>query len=273
VRKRGHNQTVIRRLSRNDLHSVRALLAQANDAPYDIATVAEEKCFGRGFEGEAVATVYGDFDGMAVTCGKHLRLMAVDRQRRRRGIGRALLRDAESRGARVIAAEPGNYFTPGVVAADHSTLAFFQSLGYGETARTQNLEAELPAGEGAGTPPRSDRREDVLNFIEHHFGPIWRFEASLGATIFYVEHEGQIAGFSTHDANNRGLGFFGPTGVAPQWRGRGFGRQLLLASLADLGSRGYRRAVIPWTEAIDFYRNACGARIAHHFVILRRIAA
>ena len=90
---------MIRRLSRNDLPSVRALLARSNDAPYDIATVAEEKCFGRGFEGEAVATVYGDFEGMAVTCGKHLRLIAVDRQRRRRGFGRALLHDAESRGA------------------------------------------------------------------------------------------------------------------------------------------------------------------------------
>lgn len=271
---------MIRRLSRNDLHSVRALLARANDAPYDIATVAEEKCFGQGFEGEAVATVYGDFDGVAVTCGKHLRLIAVDRQRRRRGIGRALLRDAESRGARVIAAEPGNYFTPGVVASDHASLTFFQSLGYGETARTQNLEAELSGAQaipslrsGQALPARSDRREDVLDFIERYFGPIWRFEASLGATIFYVEHEGQIAGFSTHDANNRGLGFFGPTGVAPQCRGLGFGRQLLLASLADLHRLGYSRAVIPWTESVEFYRKACDAAIAHHFLILRRIAA
>jgi GNAT superfamily N-acetyltransferase len=263
---------MIRRATAKDLPRLRELLASANDAPYDIATVAEEKCFGLGFEGEAVATVHGDFDGMAVTCGKHLRLIAVNRQRRRRGIGRALLRDAESRGAQVIAAEPGNYFTPGVVASDHASLAFFQSLGYGETARTQNLEAEL-SGAQAILPARSDRREDVLNFIEHYFGPIWRFEASLGATIFYVEHQGQIAGFSTHDANNRGLGFFGPTGVAPQWRGRGFGRQLLLASLADLHRLGYSRAVIPWSEAVEFYRKACGATIAHHFVILRRIAA
>lgn len=267
-----YHPLVIRRANVKDLPQLRQLLARSNDAPYDIATVAEEKCFGRGFEGEAVATVYGDFEGMAVTCGKHLRLIAVDRQRRRRGFGRALLHDAESRGAQVIAAEPGNYFTPGVVASDQASLAFFQSLGYGETARTQNLEAKL-SGAQAILPALSDRREDVLDFIERYFGPMWRFEASLGATIFYVEHEGQIAGFSTHDANNRGLGFFGPTGVAPQWRGRGYGRQLLLASLADLSRRGYRKAVIPWTEAIDFYRKACGAAIAHHFVILRRIAA
>ena len=114
-------------------------------------------------------------------------------------------------------------------------------------------------------------REAILDFIDRTFGPIWRFEASHGATLFSVEHEGKIAGFSTHDANNRGLGFFGPTGVVSELRGRGLGRQLLLASLADLHQRGYRKAVIPWTESIDFYRKACGARLAHRFVILRRI--
>jgi GNAT superfamily N-acetyltransferase len=36
----------------------------------------------------------GDFEGVAVT-RKYLRILAVDRDRRRRGIGSALLRDAE----------------------------------------------------------------------------------------------------------------------------------------------------------------------------------
>ena len=275
--------SVIRRASRDDLPRIRDLLARANDAPYDLAAVAEEKCFERGFEGDAIVSIDGDFEGIAVTCGKHLRLIAVDRERRRRGVGRALLRDAESRGAFVVAAEPGNYFTPGILASDTTTLNFFAAHGYRETARTQNLEVELPVlsvGQ-AILPAHADKivcatqrndRERVLDFIDRTFGPIWRFEASLGATIFSVEHEGKIAGFSTHDANNRGLGFFGPTGVASDLRGRGLGRQLLLASLADLHQHGYRKAIIPWTESIDFYRNACGARLAHRFVILRRIA-
>src|ERR1700694_3931 len=237
---------MIRRASKADLPSIIELLARANDMPYDLAAVAEEKCFERGFEGEAAATIYGDFEGIAVTCGKYLRLLAVDRKRRRRGIGRALLHDAEARGALVVAAEPGNYFTPGVLASDAAMLQFFTTQGYGETARTQNLEvglgvaqAILPAtadktADKIVCDTQSDDRLAVLNFIERTFGPIWRFEASHGATIFYVEHEGKIAGFSTHEANNRGLGFFGPTGVAPELRGRGIGRQLLLASLADL---------------------------------------
>ena len=53
-------------------------------------------------------------------------------------------------------------------------------------------------------------------------------------------------------------------------RGRGVGCRLLLASLADLRRMGYARAVIPWTDALEFYRKCCGARPAHQFVTMVR---
>jgi GNAT superfamily N-acetyltransferase len=120
-----------------------------------------------------------------------------------------------------------------------------------------------------------ETRERVLAFIENEFGRIWRFEAARAfendpATMFYVEVDGEIAGFAAHDANNRGLGFFGPTGVARAHRGRGLGGRLLKASLADLGRLGYERAIIAWTDAIDFYRKACGATVADRFITLGR---
>jgi len=251
---------VIRDVSPEELSRVRDLLMQANDAPYDIATVAEEKCFGEGYEGRPRVRVYGDFEGIAVACGKYLRILAVDRKRRGRGVGSALLSDSQ---AAVIAAEPGNYFTPGV---SEDAAGFFRKNGYVETARTQNLICET--GGQAILPVHE--RERVLEFIEENFGPIWRFEASHGRTIFSIKDGGKIVGFSTHEANNRGLGFFGPTGVAESHRGRGLGRALLLASLADLRGLGYDRAVIPWTDAIEFYRKTCKAKIDHRFVILRR---
>lgn len=259
---------MIRDISRNDLARLRELLARANDAPYDLVRVAEEKCFGDGFEGAPRARIYGDFHGVSVTCGKYLRVLAVDRAQRRRGIGSALLRDAEERGAYVIAAEPGNYFTPGV---DESLVPFFTRRGYHETARPFNLVVDtLPAA----VPPGVQRNgERVLDFIDREFGSIWRFEAARGAAVFWIEVEGQVAGFSTHEANNRGLGTFGPTGVAIPYRGRGLGRQLALASLADLRRLGYHRAVIPWTDATEYYRKICGAKIAHRFVVLRKESA
>jgi hypothetical protein len=122
-------------------------------------------------------------------------------------------------------------------------------------------------------PPEVRRDgEGVFDFIERDFGPIWRFEAKRGASIFYVQDGQEIVGFSTHEANNRGLGSFGPTGIRISARGRGFGRLLALASLADLRRLGYHRAIIPWTDETEFYRKTCGARIAHRFVILRKLA-
>ncbi len=257
---------MIRSASEKDLDRIRSLLAEANDAPYDLLRVAEEKCFGAGYEGPPQPRIWGDFEGIAVTCGKYLRLLAVDRASRNRGVGSELLRDAESLGAHVIAAEPGNYFTPGVT---QSLVPFFKKRGYRETVRTQNLIVDKLV-EDSGHPLSGQPRAAVLHFIEQNFGSIWRFEASRAVSLFAAEEDSQIAAFAAIDANNRGLGFFGPTGVAKAFRGRGLGRRLLLASLADLRRLGYHRAVIPWTDAIEFYRKSSGARIEHRFVILRK---
>jgi GNAT superfamily N-acetyltransferase len=240
-----------------DLPRLQELFAHANDTPYDLVRVAEEKCFGLGVSGAPVVTVFDDFLGCAVTCGKYLRLLAVHRSHRRRGIATQLLRDAYARGARVVGAEGGNYFTPGAPVA---LAGFFERFGR-KTAETQNLIVEC-GGHAAALESERDR---VLAFIKREFGTIWHFEASNAEALHYLEHNGDIAGFAAHSANNRGLGWFGPTGVAKHLRGRGYGTQLLRASLADMRRRGYDHAIIPWTDALDFYAKACGATIHERF--------
>lgn len=260
-----------------DLPALRELFAGANDAPYDLVRVAEEKCFGRGLAGSPMARVYeeaGRILGAAVTCGKYLRLLIVARDRRREGIGGALLADAESAGATVIFSEPGNYFTPGVVISDATTARYFHHRGYIETRWTHNLEvdlASLPSSPGEALRATHADSDRVLAWVEREFGKIWRFESEKAfltdpANFFYAEESGQIAGFVVHDVNNRGLGFFGPTGVSHSMRGRGIGRLLLLTSLRDLRRLGYERAVIPWTDSIEFYEKSCGAEPAHRFI-------
>jgi GNAT superfamily N-acetyltransferase len=115
--------------------------------------------------------------------------------------------------------------------------------------------ATTAAGRGGAPQP-------LLDFIRAHFGQIWAFEAARAVTSFYLEE----SGFAVVEANNRGLGTFGPTGVAESMRGRGLGKQLLLASLGELRRLGYARTVIPWTDSLDFYRRSCGATPAHRFV-------
>jgi GNAT superfamily N-acetyltransferase len=268
---------LIRDASPLDLPQLRALFARANDVPYDLPAVAEEKCFDRGIAGAPVARVYerdGIMQGAAVTCGRWLRILIVDRNARGQGIGTKLLDDAASRGARVIAAEPGNYFTPGV---PEPLVPFFARRGYAEDASTWNLHCELSRLRvDESTRVRRAARDEadrVLDFVEREFGRIWRFEAAHGfecelPPIFIAEQDGVIAGFAAHDVNNRGLGFFGPTGVVRALRGRGLGCELLLASLDDLRRLGHARAVIPWTDAIGFYRKCCGAEPAYRFVTM-----
>lgn len=249
-----------------DLPAIRDLLIRANDAPYDIARVVEEKVFGVGFSGKPRVRIFGDMLGIAVTCGHALRLIAVDRAHRRNGIGSALLRDAAA--IKTVFAEAGNYFTPGVVESDEGARAFFRHYGFLESRWTFNLEtSDLP--DTPDVEPPHDRKA-FLDFVEKEFGPIWRFEAAKafdgGVRAFYIPD----TGFAVHDVNNRGLGTFGPTGVAIAHRGKGIGARLLHASLADLRRLGYSRVIIPWTDAVDFYRKACNAQVTHRFVTMTR---
>ncbi len=266
---------MIRTATPADLPELRELLARANDSPYDLAAVAEEKCFGHGIAGAPTTRVFvrnGSIAGVAVSCGKWLRVLAVDPGARRQGIGTALIGNEL-----VVFAEPGNYFTPGVSMEDEGTRAFFRRRGFIETQSTWNLEVELDGTlpEGDATRPTHADADRVLSFVEREFGRIWRFEAAKAferevPPAFIAEEGGEIVGFAVHDVNNRGLGFFGPTGVAQSMRGKGVGCRLLLASLADLRRLGYARAVIPWTDALEFYRKCCGAKPAHQFVAFVR---
>ena len=267
---------MIRNATPADLPRLIQLLGEANNTPYDLARVAEEKCFGAGVQGDPEVRIHGDFAGVSVRCGEALRILAVAPEQRRRGIGTSLLQDAETRGASLIGAEAGNYFTPGVLATDEATVSFLLARGFVESASTWNLEAgPLPTEPADGVQRAThDDRTRVLRFIEHDFGAIWRFEAdhafeSEQPTIFYAEEKGKVVGFAAHEANNRGLGWFGPTGVRSTLRGKGIGSRLLRASLADLGRMGYERAVIPWTDALEFYQRACGARVTERFLVFR----
>lgn len=274
-----------------DLHAIRPLLAAANRAPYDLAAVAVEKCFGPGFHGPAVVRVIrreSEIAGISVTSGRHLRLLAVLPTLRRQGLGSALLAEAEERiqnegaGEMEAAAEAGNYFTPGIWEEDRETIAFLSNRGFVESDHATNLIVDLisnPLIQDVSHPSiergSAGTRERILEFVESHFGKIWRFEIEPAfrdpsPPLFFATEHGAIAGFSAHDVNNRGLGFFGPEGIDTSRRGRGFGKALLLASLADLRRRGYRQAVIPWASSPGFYTKTCGARPAHRFVILRK---
>lgn len=275
-----------------DLPGIVGLLRNANDVPYDLPAVAEEKCFGAGVAGSP-RTLLATFDrtlaGVAVTCGRSVRLLAVHSDLRRQGIGSILLREAEKQvlaaGETVanLGAEAGNYFIPGIRADDEGVRRFFHLNGYERMAeepvdlRVRLMDNPLiETGTGhAVRRARTDEQDRVLSFVEARFGAAWRLEASRAfehekPTLFIAERDGEIVGFSAHDANNRGLGFFGPAGVAEGMRGHGLGRHLLLASLGDLRRMGFSETIIPWAAAPEFYGRICGAEPAYLYLRLRK---
>ena len=93
----------------------------------------------------------------------------------------------------------------------------------------------------------SPNADSLINFVQTHFSTGWTSEVKAGIfkpnpTCFVATHEGQIIGFACYDATAKG--YFGPTGVNPEYRGNNVGQVLLLTTLAAMKDAGYGYAVI-----------------------------
>jgi hypothetical protein len=75
--------------------------------------------------------------------------------------------------------------------------------------------------------------------------------------------------FAAHDGNNRGLGWFGPTGTWPAHRGPGLGEALLVACLVDVAAE-HERCEVAWIGPRPFYEKVAGIVEDRHFVVLTR---
>jgi GNAT superfamily N-acetyltransferase len=102
----------------------------------------------------------------------------------------------------------------------------------------------------------------VREFIKKNFSVSWADEISVGfagkpVTVFIATRKGQVIGFAGYECTRKA--FFGPTGVAPDERGRGLGKALLIASLCGLRELGYVYGIIGAAGPVEFYQEAAGA--------------
>lgn len=119
--------------------------------------------------------------------------------------------------------------------------------------------------EGIGLQPAMAPNLTLIReWIQTNFSAGWADEATKGILsdtprCFLAVKDGKICGFACYDCTTRG--FFGPTGVLPEFRGKGIGKALLLHTLVAMGTAGYAYAVIGGVGPADFYSSSCGAEI------------
>ena len=265
------------------------------------AEVAGEKLFGAGPSGAPQALGAWDGDalvGVAAVAGNRIRVLAVTPGARGRGIGGALL-DACCAAVRAAGVttlrtldQPGNYLAPGIDERNHLAIGWLERRGWQRqpeprvnvlidvrdnprvsSARARELAAAAAARgyevRRAGTGERG-----LLDAVASEFGGAWPFELQRALEfdppgVHVAVKDGAYCAFAAHDGNNRGLGWFGPTGTWPAHRGQGLGEALLVACLVDVAEH-HARCEVAWIGPRAFYDKVAGIAADRRFILLTR---
>lgn len=287
-------------LDRSQLAAAARVLADA--CVFDrAADVADEKLFADAPAGGARAFGAWHDDelvGVAAVSARWLRVLAVAPSARRRGIGGALLaaceRSARDAGEATLRAldQPGNYLAPAIDERNAEAIAWLERRGWqraGEprcnvvvavrgNPRVSDVRAAALAAAAAtnGYAIRRARADEttLVDAVGIEFGGAWPFEVARAlahepAGVHVATRDGAYCAFAAHDGNNRGLGWFGPTGTWPAHRGRGLGEAVLLACLVDVAA-AHARCEIAWIGPRPFYDKAAGIVDERRFVALAR---
>ena len=104
----------------------------------------------------------------------------------------------------------------------------------------------------------------VVEWVRSRFGNHWASEVDISFSnrpiptfIALDEKENKIVGFASYDATVRG--FFGPTGIDEDYRGKGIGTALLLSCLHDMFNVGYAYAIIGDPGPVEYYKKTVDA--------------
>jgi GNAT superfamily N-acetyltransferase len=122
----------------------------------------------------------------------------------------------------------------------------------------------------------TEDRDRVGQLLKQHW-PAWQGEIDVALAnrpvslhVAQPDSKTDLVAFAAYDANNRGTGWFGPMGTAPEWEGHGLGRILLLRCLEDIRQQGHPKAIIPWVGPVGFYHAAVGAQVSRVFMRMEK---
>jgi len=268
-----------RALTHRDLRTAAELCARAWAYDHITQTLLAEKLF-EDLPGE-LATALGVYLGEDTLVGlvglvargqtAWIKVWAADPARRGQGIGTALTIEAESwareHGAKALRFmdHPGNYLTPGIDVRYAEAIEFLARRGFKVAGENRNLVVPLPPPPIArptlpGYELRRARQPDgpALEALARQASEAWAYEVARAMdrdvpAVHLAALENAVVAFAAYDANNRGSGSFGPGWTLAAHRGRGLGRALTRACLADIAKAGHERAIVPWVSETRLY--------------------
>ncbi len=218
-----------------------------------------------------------------------IKLMAVAHNFRRQGIATGLFNklmdifEKDHVDVVRIYDVPMNYLMPGIDPRYTEAVCFAMRSGFNRFADTCNLLVDLHSNKWETgkeeqqlvsdgieiSRPSHAEQEEVLKLIQQNWD-LWRHEARSAfdddpPSMHIAKLHGKVKAFSAHNANNKGMAWFGPMGTHPDLRGKGIGSILLKRCLRDMKQAGHEKAIIPWVGPIDFYAHHAGARVDRIF--------
>ncbi|HEX2863737.1 MAG TPA: GNAT family N-acetyltransferase [Deinococcales bacterium] len=225
----------------------------------------------------------------------NLRVLIVHPDARGRGHGTRLISWAEdelrSRGATSLnlGGELRHYF-PGVPDTQPDTIAWLQGRGYELGGLSNDLARDLTPGSlpplelPAGVTVAPDGPAAV-EFVAQAFPGRWTHEVAWTVErspeqALVMRVNGVPSGFALHGLRSDPVMLpnalwptedcgLGPMGMSPELRGRGLGKQLLIAAMVRNAARGGRRMGIDWTGVQGFYMTV-GFQIVRRYRHLSR---
>ncbi len=104
----------------------------------------------------------------------------------------------------------------------------------------------------------------IVRWVEKTYGEGWAVESETAfyrnpSSCFIATKKNEILGFSVYDCTCKN--FFGPTGVIPEYRGKGIGKALLLAAFHAMRQEGYGYGIIGSAGPVDFYKKILDAQV------------
>jgi mycothiol synthase len=237
-------------------------------------------------DGRLVAGAFAQAFGSRGNCAGAVRPSAWGR-----GLGAQLLELMESR----LAEERVQRVHSWTVAGDAAAEDLYRGRGYREVRRFWEMLIELDEKTPEPSAPvERFAEEDAERFhaaLEEAFAEHWEHEpetldewwtrqrrrANFDPSLWFVIRDGdEIAGAARCEARPS-EGWVGSLGVRPAWRGRGYGRALLLHAFREFRRRGLTRAGLGVdaanaTGATQLYESV-GMRVADENVVWRKALA